>query len=59
MVTEKQGERQFDKDKTYLRAPDGQIWEYESMLAEKFGFEPVVPNPSKAEKEVEANSVKK
>lgn len=45
--------RKFVKDKTYLRAPDGQIWEYESMLAEKFGFEPVVPNPTKAEKEAE------
>lgn len=40
-------ERKFVEDKVYLQGPDGQIWEYEAMLANQNGFVAVTPNPSK------------
>ena len=40
-------ERKFVEDKVYLKGPDGQIWEYESLLANQSGFVAVTPNPSK------------
>ena len=45
--------RKFEVDKVYLKGPDGQIWENEPLLANRDGFVPVVPNPSKKEEKKE------
>ena len=41
-------ERKFVEDKVYLRGPDGQVWEYEALLANQSGFTAFTLNPSKA-----------
>lgn len=42
-----QNERKFQQDKVYLQGPDGQIWDYEPMLAAQEGYKQVIPNQSR------------
>lgn len=46
-------ERKFEQDKVYLKNKNtGEIHEYEKLLEKHPDFAPVVPNPSKVEKQV-------
>ena len=40
-------DRQFEEDKVYLQTADGNIWEYEALLARRADVKKVIPNPSK------------
>jgi hypothetical protein len=40
-------ERKFVEDKVYLQGPDGQIWDYDALLANQSGYVAVTPNKSK------------
>lgn len=44
--TEK-AERKFVEDKVYLKGPNGQIWDYDPLLANVNGYTSHIPNPSK------------
>ena len=39
--------REFVEDKVYLKTPDGNIWEYEPLLAKRSDVKKVIPNRSK------------
>ena len=48
--------RDFVEDKIYLKTPDGQIWEYEPLLAKQRGVTKVIPNRSKKKEETPADT---
>ncbi len=39
--------REFVEDKVYLKSPEGDIWEFEPLLARRPGWTKVIPNKSK------------
>ena len=43
--------REFVEDKVYLKSPEGEIWEYEALLARRPGWTKVIPNRSKKKDE--------
>lgn len=46
-TTTQKPERKYIEDKVYLKGPNGQIWDYDPLLANVNGYVSHIPNPSK------------